>query len=400
MAMLRFLALGVFLCVTSACLADDYKPAICTSAVEYRGRPLHAPVAAAAYAKAAGELSGKLDAGLTKQFDAFVDEVLKKTSTPAMTAAVGIPGQGLWSTSRGLALVEPPTPLADRSYFHWASAGKAFTATVVMQLIAEQKLGYETPIARWFPKFPNAGVITIDHLLTHTSGIFSFNSDLKFREALGYHPPDKLIAIAARHGSEFCPGELWHYSNTGYVLLARIAEEIEGQPLHVLITKRILAPLKLTETVALAPRQQLAGLANGHVDRQRDPSFEPTTPFGAGNIASSAGDMLRFWQAILTGKLLPPAQVEQAFARLYPMFDSPEFYGRGVMLYEFEDRQKQKIVWLGHSGGTPGIKTVMAFDIEGGLYLAVALNGNFSAEASANKLRTIVLEHRAAAAKR
>ena len=396
----RFVALGLLLCASSTILADDYKPAICSSAVEYRGSPLHAPVAAAAFAKAPGDLSGKLDDVLTKQFDAFVDEVLNKSLTPAITAAVGIPGQGLWSTSRGLALVDPPTPLADRSYFHWASVGKAFTATVVMQLIAEQKLSYDTPIAKWLPKFPNAGVITVDHLLTHTSGIFSFNSDLKFREALGYHPPDKLIAIAARHGSEFCPGELWHYSNTGYVLLARIAEEIEGHPLHVLIGKRILEPLRLTETVALAPRQQLAGLATGHVDRKRDPSFEPTTPFGAGNIASSAGDMIRFWQAFLTGKLLPPSQVEQAFARLYPMFGSPEFYGRGVMLYEFEDRQKQKVVWLGHSGGTPGIKTVMAFDVDAGIFLAVALNGNFTAEASANKLRTIVLEHRATAAKR
>lgn len=292
--------------------------------------------------------------------------------------------------------MDPPTPLADTPHFHWASAGKALTAAVVMQLVEEGKLAYTDPLAKWFPDFPNAGAITVDHLLTHTNGIFSFNADLPFRKQRRYHTPEECLKIAARHGCVCCPGELWHYSNTGYVLLALIVERIEGQPFHEVVRTRIIEPLGLRETMALAPRQKLESLAMGHVDGKRDPDFEPTTPFGAGIIAASARDMVLFWNAHLSGQLVGQPAVQAAFARLYPMYDPGTFYGRGVMLYEFQDKDQQKHVWLGHSGGTPGLRALMAYDVEAGVYVAVAMNAHVSAEAAANKLLGVVQEYRAA----
>ena len=77
------------------------------------------------------------------------------------------------------------------------------------------------------------------------------------------------------------------------------------------------------------------------------------------------------------------------------MYDPGTFYGRGVMLYEFPDKDQQKHVWLGHSGGTPGLKSIVAYDVNAGVYVAVAMNGNVSAEAAANKLLAVVQEYRA-----
>ena len=374
--------------------APDYEPQICRSAAAYRGAPLHPPLPASSLAGAAGDFDTPLDDALCAALEKDIEWILANTSAPGITAAVGMPDRGMWSTSRGLAITSPETPLAKTSYFHWASVGKAFTAVVVMQLAEEGKIAYADSLAKWSPDLPNAQAITIDHLLTHTSGLFSFNADLKFRGQLRYHSPQELIDIAARHGCAFCPGENWNYSNTGYVLLARIIEEIEGLALNEVIDRRILQPLRLEETIALAPKQHPAGLVVGHVQKKPDSQFEPTTPFGAGIIAGSARDMVRFWQALLAGELVPQATVVEAYARLYPMFQQPTYYGRGVMLYELPAGAAKR-TWLGHSGGTPGMKTVVAYEPQSRIFVAVALNGDASAEACANKLLQTVTQFRA-----
>ena len=100
----------------------------------------------------------------------------------------------------------------------------------------------------------------------HTNGIFSFNADLPFRKQRRYHSPEECLKIAARHGCVCCPGEQWHYSNTGYVLLGLIVERIEGRPLDEVFHNRIIEPLGLRETIAIAPRK--ARFAGGRT-RQR-----------------------------------------------------------------------------------------------------------------------------------
>ena len=113
-------------------------------------------------------------------------------------------------------------PNAVPRWFWFASDGKAFTAVVVQQLVEEGKLKFDDKLARWFPDYPNARVITIDHPLTHTSGIYSFQADSGLLRAKpGYKTPEELIAVALTHGNAFCPGEYWSYSNTGYVMLKR-----------------------------------------------------------------------------------------------------------------------------------------------------------------------------------
>ena len=189
--MTRIVLLGGRLCLYACqnAAADDFQPKVCAAAVEYVGKALHPAVVPTALAELGQPLAGDLDPVLVGSLNDSVDWILKNTKAPGLTVAVGLPGRGIWSTSKGLALTEPPTPLADVPYFHWASVGKTFTAALVMQLVEEGKLAYDAPLARWFPKFPNAQAITVDHLLTHTNGIFSFNADLKFRKASAYHAP-------------------------------------------------------------------------------------------------------------------------------------------------------------------------------------------------------------------
>lgn len=86
-------------------------------------------------------------------------------------------------------------------------------------------------------------VITIAHLLTHTSGIYSFQADSGLRAKPGLKSPGELIAVAQKHGNAFCPGEYCSYCNTGYVMLGQIIERIEGRPFHEVVTSRIVERL-------------------------------------------------------------------------------------------------------------------------------------------------------------
>ncbi len=365
--------------------ADDWKPVICDSAKPYHGPKLHARLPASVFADASGSLSGSLDTNTVARLEKALDRALMATKAPAMTVAVGVPGHGLWSATR---VGQPVAGETAPQVFYWASAGKAFTAVAILQLVEEGKLKLDDKLARWFPDFPNAKIITLDHLLTHTSGLYSFQNDPALRAQPGYKSPDALLAVAKAHGNAFCPGEYWAYCNTGYVLLARIVEQVDGQPFHAVVTRRIIDRLGLKHTRSLAPKSSVADIAPAHPGQpeEAEAEFHFSTPFGAGNIVGPAEDLVRFWHALLGGQLVKPKTVQGMFERLYPMFGQPQFYGRGVMLYEVPKPDGGTQVWLGHSGGCPGIKAVVAYAPEAGAFVAVALNNDGSAEATAHLL--------------
>jgi D-alanyl-D-alanine carboxypeptidase len=93
--------------------------------------------------------------------------------------------------------------------------------------------------------------------------------------------------------------------------------------------------------------------------------------------------MIVYWHALLGGRLLQPAEQSRLLEHLYPMFDKGTYYGRGVMLYEVPGASGPARIWLGHSGGTPGAKALVAWSASDSACVAVALTGDGSAEATA-----------------
>ena len=359
-----------------------WKAVVCDSAKPYRGPELHHPPERGVFADAAGPFGGPFDSATVARLDRALEKAMQATKAPAMTVAVGVPGRGFWSATRGADGVAP-------RWFWFASVGKAFTAAVVLQLVEENKLSLDAKLARWFPDYPNAQAITIDHLLAHTSGIYSFQNDPALQAQRGYHAPEELIAIARAHGNGFCPGEYWAYSNTGYVMLGRIVERIEGRPFHEVLTARVIQRLGLKNTRALAPQERADGIAKPHPSKPPEEVAEnavSTSPYAAGNVVATAADMIEFWHALLGGKLLKAETVRGQFQRLHPMFDKGTFSGRGVMLYDVPVDEKRRLTWLGHSGGAPGSKALVLYSVDARAFVAVALNTDGSAEATANLL--------------
>jgi D-alanyl-D-alanine carboxypeptidase len=357
-------------------VAADYKPVTCDAVRPYEGRPTYPDQPR--LPTDSWMPTNVFDTATLGRLDNALMEAMQHTKAHAMTAAIGTK-DGRWKAAAADDGTAPP------EQFYWASVGKSLTATVTMQLVEEGKLSLDTPISRWLPNFPNSSVITVDHLLQHTAGVFSANEDLVVRRERRYRSGDENIAIAKKHGAMFCPGQQWRYSNTGYEILGKILEAIEGRPYRDVIKTRISDRLKLTTLRSLEPGEEPTDVAKLVSTKSDEPAMVPSWGNAAGNVVASAEDMLTFWQALLTAKLLSRENTQRLFERLYPMFNSGTFYGRGVMLYAFTDNGTAK-TWLGHSGGAPGVKAVVAFSPDAQAFVVVALTGDGSAEATANLL--------------
>jgi D-alanyl-D-alanine carboxypeptidase len=250
--------------------------------------------------------------------------------------------------------------------------------------VDEGRVGLEEPVSRWVKGVPNGEAVTIETLLNHTSGLFSANEDVQVRRANRRLDWEEALGVLRRHGAMFCPGERWRYSNSGYDLLGRVVEQVEGRPLADSIQARVIEPLRLTGMRALQEKAQVSDVAAPQSD-SAEPAIDIRQPGTAGPVAAGALDMIRFEQALLAGNLLKAQTRERMLRDLYPMFERGMYYGLGVMVYDVPDRGK-RLYWIGHSGGAPGVKALSIYAPGQNAFVAVALTGDGSAEATANLL--------------
>ena len=369
----------------AALLAASLSPGLthaqssCTASPVYAGPPMRSVPEAVWQKDFRRSIDGELPADLQAALGGALDKMLPHV--PAASVAVAIPGEGFWSATRGLARKEPPTPVVADQPFQVASTGKTLTAAVVLQLVEEKRLKLDDTIDKWFPDAPNARLITVEQLLRHTNGLVSFNALPSLGTA--YRAPADIIALGTAQPPQFCPGTNWSYTNTGYAMLGVIIEKTEGMPLADVLARRLLRPLSLTHTVMRKPGVQLP-VATGHAaGRPVDAPDHYATPYAAGALASTAGDLVRFWHALLSGKVLPDDTVHRMFTRmpamLGPYAGGNSSYGMGVQLYDVPDGPG---LMLGHSGGIEGFTTVVAYVPADDLYVAVSFNEkNVPAEA-------------------
>jgi len=258
----------------------------------------------------------------------------------------------------GDARIEPKRPMRAPDRFRVGSITKPFVATVVLQLVAEQKLTLDDAVARWLPgAVPNGEHITLRQLLNHTSGLFPFGADRvfvtqAFRDPLRAWTPREIIAIAARHPPTFAPGAGWSYSDTNYFVLGLIVERVTGHPLATELERRILAPLGLRAT-SLPARPDIAGPhAHGYFLRplQDVTVGSPSVQWAAGALVSNAHDLARFFRALLGGRLLRPDLLELMETTVAARQLGPgNAYGLGLQLVG----EPCGALW-GHTGGSPG----------------------------------------------
>jgi D-alanyl-D-alanine carboxypeptidase len=233
--------------------------------------------------------------------DRFVTGQRESQHIPGLSLAVVRGGVVILARGYGFANLEMNVRVTPETVFQIGSPTKQFTATAVMMLAEEGKVGLGESIARYQEGLPARwNGVTVRHLLDHTSGIKSFTSLPDVMARLTFLPTsrDEILALVADEPLEFAPGERYAYNNTGYYLLGHIIEQASGQPYGDFLHGRIFAPLGMDATRVNNMDDILPHRASGYVwAENRWWNARPTSmtwAFSAGALVSTVLDLARW----------------------------------------------------------------------------------------------------------
>ncbi|QSQ15115.1 serine hydrolase domain-containing protein [Myxococcus landrumensis] len=263
----------------------------------------------------------------------------------------------------GLANFEWQVPVAPDTKFRIASVSKQFTSMVIMQLVAEGKLGLEDTLGKLLPDYrqDTGARITLTHLLNHTSGIPNFTSHPDFgpKAARNPIPAAEFIPQFASGDLEFEPGTKYAYSNSGYYLLGRIIERVTGKAYAQAVKERILDPVGMKNSGYDVSAEVLPKRASGYSAVPEGvinaAYIEMTHPFAAGGLYSTVED-LYLWDRALQGDTLLSAELKQ---RMFTPALQGYAFGWEVQPVKLDDG-KTEVVLQSHRGGIEGFSTIIS----------------------------------------
>lgn len=248
------------------------------------------------------------------------------------------------------------------------SITKMFTAVIILQLIEEHKLELTTTVDKLFTGIPNGKKITIGYLLGHRSGLHNFTNDSSYTKWME-KPKTKMemLRIIANGGKfDSYPGIKAHYSNSNYVLLGFIIEQVCKKPYSTVLNERIISKLKLKNTYyggPISPEKNESRSYDYINDWQVTPETDMSIPGGAGAIVSTPSDLTQFIESLFTGKLVN----EKSLLHMTTIVDG---YGMGMFQFPFGNRKA-----YGHTGGIDGFHSMLAYFPDDSVAIAYCSNG-------------------------
>ena len=283
---------------------------------------------------------------------------LAKLSLFTGSVLIAKQGKVLLSHGYGLADRKQNTPNTPQTRFRLGSLTKQFTAMAILILEKQGKLNVKDPICKYVPDCPSTwGIITIKHLLTHTSGIPDFLSFADYPDTRAVSStPMQTIARFKDKPLNFQPGEKFSYSNSGYIVLGYIIEQASDQTYEDFLKKSILSPLNLRDT---GYDHNSNSLAVGYPDRystQPADFIDMSIPYAAGSLYSTVEDLYRWEQSLSTDLLIPIAYLDEMFAPQVNIPDSGFAYGSGWITGQ--DPSSRSINQ--HAGGIEGFAKIIA----------------------------------------
>ncbi|HEV7990300.1 MAG TPA: serine hydrolase domain-containing protein [Gemmatimonadaceae bacterium] len=304
--------------------------------------------------------------------------VVERGRAPGLAVAVFSRGRLVVARGFGLAVLDSAQPVTDTTVFRIASVTKEFTAAAILQLAERGTLSLDDPLRKWMPGWhPDAGVITIRHLLSHTSGIVDvpYGSatarPVRLELARDFH--DSLLAWPRADTLRFRPGTSWQYSNAGYQLLGRIIERASGQSYAAYVREHLLQPLGLRHTTYCTSSTHAPAHATGYsldstgraVEAER---IDMEGPYSAGSLCSTVRDLIAWAAALQSGRVVSRASYARMIAPRTFALDR-EQYGFGVQLASLEGHAS-----VSHDGAITGFGSRLASYPRDSLIVAVLGN--------------------------
>lgn len=323
-------------------------------------------------------------------------ELARECGAPGISACVVRADGASLALASGWADRETRAPMTPATLLLAGSVGKTFFGALALELAREGELDLDEPIERrlgsraWFAKLPNARDITARMLLQHTSGLVRYEFDPRFAEQLAADPrrvwkPEEQIAFVCDRPAPFAAGAGWDYSDTNYLVLGLLLEELTGTRAYDEIERRFLRRFALTRTVP-AVDPSIAGLAQGYV-APGDPVVaaaartgrmiehgelvvSPQFEWAGGGYASCPADLARWMHALQTGRVFGAELLDEARRTVpAPLLGPASGYGLTLIRWE----TPLGAAW-GHSGYFPGYLTDVRWFEQSGTCVAVMLN--------------------------
>ena len=288
-------------------------------------------------------------------------------------------------------------PNSVETRFGIASGTKTLTALTVMSLVEEGRLELGTPVrpvlGEDLPLIDDG--VTVEHLLSHTSGIGDYFDEDVVESMTDYVMPvpvhrlvetSDYLAVLDGYPQAFPPGERFAYNNGAFVVLALIAERVSGTAFHELVRTRVSGPAGMTDTAFLRSDEPAEGVALGYLspDGLRTNVLHlPVRGSGDGGICTTAADVSRLWTALYAGRVVPR---ERFMEMVHPRHDVPSEgarYGLGFWLHP----TGAAVVM---DGGDAGVAFRAVHDEAAGVTYTVLSNVTQGASQVARRLRSLL----------
>jgi len=294
--------------------------------------------------------------------DDFIGAEMGSRHIPGLSLAAVRDGRVIKAKGYGLANVELKVPATPDSVYQIGSMTKQFTAAGIMLLVEEGKVSLDETIGNYLHDLPGAWRgVTVRHLLTHTSGIKDFAdlADTETERSKDYTKA-QIIALVSGAPLEFRPGQKWNYSNTGYFLLGMIIERVSGKTYGQFLHDRIFSPLGMSATRLNNVNDIVPDRAAGYVLRDgrlyNGQPVNPTHPYAAGALLSTASDLAKWDAALYTERVLRESSIKQIMTPTTLNDGRParntyfnNYYGFGWFLGELGGHK-----YADHGGVIPG----------------------------------------------
>lgn len=314
-----------------------------------------------------------------EKLDVLLSEIHRRDAFSG-NVLVAEKGKIVYVKSFGYANAETKTPLTEDSIFLIGSVAKTLTAAAVMKLKEQRKLNLDDAVTKYLPELSYKNV-TLRHLLAHTSGLVEYQAPEIIKVIAGKGASNaELVGVFARLNPklEFEPGSKWRYSNTNYILLALVVEKASGASFSEFVGKNILAPAGMTRTfvgIGSVSERLKKEIAAGHrftnplvtapvnvetLEGARRADATKRNLYGAGNVFSTSGDLLKFHRALQRGKILEKRTLSEMYSPInltsnenYNSFVRTNYPSKdGLGWFTADDESKGKVVY--HPGGDIG----------------------------------------------
>lgn len=271
-----------------------------------------------------------------------------------------------------------PVPANTGSKYRIGSISKTYTAVMIMQLAEDRKLSLDDKLSKYFNQIPNADKINIRQLLNHQSGLYNFTNDLQWRSQ--YTPVSKkeMLAAFAEDKPDFEPGTKTAYSNTNYMLLGYIIEQVTGKSFNENLQQLICKKLGLKNTslpdggTDISKNEAFSFMLQEDETWERIEEIHVSASDAAGGMIAPVEEVSLFFEALIQNKLLEASAVQQMLpVQGENAITSINSYGYGIQTVPFGNDH----IGYGHSGHIDGFATVCGYFPENQLSVSFFNNG-------------------------